>query len=713
MIGRGRSRVGAAVVGLQAAFLLAGGSLAAQVVPDTVRAGRFDFGKMWTFEHAPAEYFSREYGFTADSAWFATARMAALRIPGCSASFVSPNGLLATNHHCVRGRVAGLSGPGENLLDNGFLATSLERERPIPGYYADQLIAALDVSDEVFAAVDAAPVEQRESARRSVLQAVEARLRTEYADLGSQLHVQVIPLYQGGRYSAYVFRRFTDIRLVAAAELQLGFFGGDPDNFTYPRHALDFAFLRVYGEDGQPFATEHYFRWGSAGVAEGDPVFLIGNPGPTNRLNTMAQLEYQRDVLVPAVVGYLDRRLRAMRAFYAANRAAGDAIDIRNRMFSLSNSLKAQSGRLAGLRNPDIMARKRDAERQLIGAIRADSALAAESGDLIGLIAGLQQSKRETGPMMAAIYGMSERFAPTGFERRMRAVGAHLVDGTPAAGVPVASGLPPALEEALLAIRLEEFQRHLGPDHPLTRAALNGGTPQAAAAALLATSVLGDSARLATALARGPLPAADAGVALARLVEMASREVARDTRPVLEQEEELEAELGRARYAVYGTTVAPDASSSPRITDGRVLPYEYNGTLAPVYTTFYGMYELNTAHGQDSEWALPTRWAHPPAGLDLATPLNFISTADSYGGNSGSPAFTRDLALVGLNFDRNIEGLPRAFIYLPEQGRNVMVDVRAIEAALDQVYDLDRIAQEVRTGRLFATEQEADAAARR
>jgi hypothetical protein len=688
------------------------GSLAGQAVPDTVRAGRFDFGKMWTFEHAPAEYFSREYGFSADSAWFARARMAALRIPGCSASFVSPNGLLATNHHCVRGRVAALSRAGESLLDDGFFAASLEQERPIPGYYADQLVAALDVSDEVFAAVDAAASDARDAARDSALRSIEAGLRARHADLGRQLFVQIIPLYQGGRYSAYVFRRFTDIRLVAAAELQLGFFGGDPDNFTYPRHALDFAFLRVYGEDGKPFATPDFFRWGSTGVEEGEPVFLIGNPGPTNRLNTIAQLEYQRDVLVPAVVGHLDRRLRAMRAFYAADPAAGDAIDIRNRMFGLSNSLKAQAGRLAGLRHPEIMARKRDAERRLLAAIRADSALAAECGDVIDLIAALQEPKRVAGPLMAATYGMSERSAPTGFERRLRAVGPHLVDGTPAGSVPVAGSLPPALEHALLAIRLEEFRLHLGPDHPLTRATLGDRTPEEAAAALLAASVLGDSARLATALAQGALPGADAGVALARWLEAGARELAAGTTPVLEREEELEAELGRARYAVYGTTVAPDASSSPRITDGRVLPYEYNGTLAPVYTTFFGMYELNAAHGQDSEWALPPRWVKPPAGLDLATPLNFISTADSYGGNSGSPAFTRDLALVGLNFDRNIEGMPRAFIYLPEQGRNVMVDARAIEAALDHVYDLDRIAQEVRTGRLFATEEEADGVGR-
>jgi len=704
VIGRAARRL--AVMGLVLAGT-AGLAAAQDAALDTIRAGRFDFGKMWTFENAPMQYFSEEYGFAADSAWFARARMAALRIPGCSASFVSPNGLLATNHHCVRGRVAAVSRPGENLLDHGFLAKTLEEERPIPGYYADQLIAALDVSDEVFAAVDAAPESRRDTVRREVARQIEARLRAQYADLGRQLLVQIIPLYQGGRYSAYVFRRFTDIRLVAAAELQMGFFGGDPDNFTYPRHDLDFAFLRVYGDDGRPYRTADYFRWGSAGVRQGDAVFLIGNPGPTSRLSTMAQLEYQRDVLVPGMVGNLERRLRAMRAFYEADPATGDAIDLRNRMFGLSNSLKSSAGRLDGLRNPAIMARKRDAEHQLRSAIAADPTLNAEYGKVFDRIAALQEPLRRGTPVTTAAQGMTSASAASGFEQRMRAVGAHLLDGTPAGGVPVAASQPPALEQALLAIRLLEFQLHLGADHPVARAALAGRTPEDAAKALLAGSVLGDSARLAAALAAG-LPPGDPGVALARLFETTYRETVTAMRVVSDEEDGLEADLGRARFAVYGTAVAPDASSSPRITDGRVLPYEYNGTIAPVYTTFHGMYEKNAAHGQNSEWALPDRWKTPPAGLDLTTPLNFISTADSYGGNSGSPAFTKDLALVGLNFDRNIEGMSRAFIYLPERGRNVMVDARAIEAALDHGYDLDRIAQEIRTGRLFATEQEAD-----
>ncbi|MCZ6761157.1 MAG: S46 family peptidase, partial [Gemmatimonadetes bacterium] len=277
---------------------------------DTVRAGRFDSGKMWTFEYSPAEYFSEEYGFDANEEWFERARMSALRIPGCSASFVSPHGLVATNHHCVRSRVSNVSRPGEDLLDNGFYATTLDEERLLPGMFADQLIAVRDITDEV-AASGAEGNETREA-----LSGIAENLRTEYLDRGDSIFVQTIGLYNGGRYSAYVFRRYTDVRLVAAAELQIGFFGGDPDNFTYPRYALDFAFLRVYGQDGRPFQTDHHFGWGSGGVEEGDAVFVIGSPGPTQRLTTMSQLEYKRDVQQPNTVTWLTTRLDALYNFW-------------------------------------------------------------------------------------------------------------------------------------------------------------------------------------------------------------------------------------------------------------------------------------------------------------------------------------------------------------------------------------------------------------
>jgi Peptidase S46 len=681
---------------------------------DTIRAGRFDFGKMWTFEYPPSQYFSSTYGFDANAAWFERARLAALRIPGCSASFVSRDGLLVTNHHCVRGRVTQVARPGETLLDDGFFARSLAEERPIAGYYADQLVATLDVSDELFAAVDhAATDDERDRARRAATDAVIARLRAEHGARGDSIVVQVVALYHGGRYSAYVFRRFTDIRLVAAAELQMGFFGGDEDNFTYPRYDLDFAFLRVYGPDGRPHQTDRWFTWSKEGVHEGDVVFVIGNPGPTNRLMTVAQLEFQRDVLVPQLVALLTTRLDAMRAYQQAKPEEAEAYDIRNRMFGLSNSLKASRGRLAALRDPTIMARKRDAERQLRGAIAAQPDLQRQFGDVLDRLAAVQKRKTPLVPVWGAMSQLTSVAATAAALRRALTFveGRHAPSDSAAtfqARFREIPNVPADLERRLLAARLADIRRYLGPDDPLTRAALGGREPDDAATALLSASILADSARAAAAL----LPDSDPALRLASAIYPRWMELQRALGQITREEAELASRLGRARFAVYGRDVPPDATSSPRITDGVVRPYEYNGTVAPVHTTFFGVYDRHASFGPGTSWDLPARWKVPPAELDLATPLNFISTADTYGGNSGSPAVRPDLSIVGLNFDRNIEGLSRDFVYLPERGRNMMVDVRAIREALDHVYDLDRIVQEVLTGQAFATEAEADAAGR-
>ncbi|UCF39768.1 MAG: S46 family peptidase [Gemmatimonadota bacterium] len=690
--------------------------------PDAVRAGRFDYGKMWTFEYAPGDYFTETYGFEANAAWFERARLSVLRIPGCSASFVSPNGLVATNHHCVRSRVSQVSEPGEGLLDNGFFARSLEAERRIPGYYADQLLAAVDVSDEVFAAVDAAPPPERDRVLRRALDAIEARLKREYAARGDSIWVQSISLYNGGRHSAYVFRRFTDVRLVAAVELELGFFGGDPDNFTYPRYALDFAFLRVYGADGQPYRPDHYFGWSMDGVEQGDVVFVIGNPGSTNRLQTIAQLEYQRDVEVPARIAWLAGRHRALDGFRVAAPVEAEAMDVRNRMFSLSNSLKASTGRLAALEDERIMARKADAEQQLREAIEGNPALRVRYGGLFDRLAEIQAELRAVAAPTAAFYRLAH--ATYGSATMRRALAAWVYARARAEGVGgdtlaalgdsvlAVDDKPFELEWRYLGVRLADLAAAYGPDHPITRAALRGQTADQAARRLLSESLVRDAASAAAAIEGGTLVMGDP---MLQLVTALLPEYQRDRVAVgrLDAEErELASDLGRVRFEVYGRDVPPDGTSSPRVTDGVVMSYEYNGTLAPPYTTFFGLYDRFRSHGGAIDWSLPERWQAPPAGLDLRTPLNFVSTADTYGGNSGSPAVTPALELVGLNFDRNIQGLSRDFIYLPERGRNIMVDVRAIRATLDHVYDLDRIVSELDSGRLFTTEEEADAARR-
>jgi hypothetical protein len=673
---------------------------------DAPKPGRFDFGKMWTFEYPPAEYFTSTYGFDASPTWFEKARLAALRIPGCSASFVSSDGLVVTNHHCARGSVTAVTREGEHLLDDGFYAPTLEDERPIPGYYADQLVAVEDVTDEIYAAVDAAPAEGRGAARAEATAAVQSRLKKAHEG-SDEVLVQVVPLYNGGRYSAYVFRRFRDVRLVAAAELDMGFFGGDPDNFTYPRYALDFAFYRVYGADGKPYHPTTWFAWGN-GVHEGDPVFVIGNPGPTNRLQTVAQLEYQRDVLVPVRKAYYQTRLQVMRDAYAADPVTGEQLDLRNRAFGLSNSLKAYTGRLAALQDPEILDLKRAAEAELVAAIQRDPELQSRYGNLLADIAGLQVRKRELAGPAGAFYALAS--GSNGSRTLRRAMmAADLLDaqtqGASSASLDEARARlrdvednPASMEEDLLRLRFDDLERYLGADDPLVVAALDGRSPEGAATSLLARSVLATQAQTERALNGSGIPTDDPAVVLARALAPRVAGFQDSDRVVSARESELAADLGRVRFEVYGTAVAPDATSSPRITDGVVKSYEYNGTLAPTHTTFFGVYDRYYGHDGNVEWQLPKRWLPVPDGLDLSTPLNFISTADTYGGNSGSPAVTRDLALVGLNFDRNIEGLSRDFIYLPDRGRNIMVDVRAIREALEKVYHADRIVDEISRG---------------
>jgi hypothetical protein len=684
-----------------------------QPTVDTVRAGRFDQGKMWTFEYPPERYFSETYGFSADSAWFARARLAALRLPGCSAAFVSPHGLVVTNHHCSRGGIVAVTRPGETLLDSGFVAHALDEERRMPDMYVDQLLAVQDVTDQILPAMDRATSDSARTRIRSETgTALQNRLKARYAPSGDSIWVQLVALYNGGRYSAYVFRRFTDIRLVAAPELQMGFFGGDPDNFTYPRYDLDFSVLRVYGKDGKPFETPNWFVWGKDGVQPGDAVFIVGNPGSTSRLKTVSQLEFERAVSLAAQVHFLDTRLAALRAFYEGHKALGDSLDMRNWMFGLSNSLKSALGRLASLHDPVVMAKRRDAERMLAESLSVRRDLRARYGRLLGEMDDVQRRKATFAGPYRAFATLGNRFAGSALARRAISA-AQLARVAPDSAarfrrsLAAVADLPAELEERFLALELADIVRAYGPGHALSRAALAGAaTPEDAARTLLATSVLADSAKAARALASGSLPENDPALRLFAMLLPPLLVFERDYGAVTAQERQLAGDLGSASFAVYGRTIPPDGTFSPRIADGVVQGYSYNGTMAPPFTTFFGMYDRFASNGPGSEWDLPYRWRTPPPGLDLATPLNFVSTADTYGGNSGSPAVTKDLRLVGLNFDRNVDALVRDYLYLPERGRNVMVDVRAIQAALAHVYHAPRVVQELVTGQLVTSDRD-------
>ncbi|HUF75757.1 MAG TPA: S46 family peptidase, partial [Longimicrobiales bacterium] len=565
------------------------------------------------------------------------------------------------------------------------------------------------VSGQVFDALAGASSDAaRAEARERVSTAIVSQARAEYAPLADSLYVQVVDLYGGGRYSVYVFRRFTDVRLVFAVEVQMGFFGGDPDNFTYPRYALDFAFLRIY-EDGVPYSPEHQFGWGEEGVEEGDAVFVIGNPGETNRLATMDQIRLQAEVTVPASIAWFESTHRALGDFYEADPEQAEAMGVRDMRFSLSNSLKAYRGRAAALQDRTVVARKAAGEAAFVDSIEARPALAAEVGGVLEEVARIQEQKRRLGPAYAAFLNVtSATFSAATIRRAFNAYAyvASRNGGAPESSLEQLRGgltqvrdLPEPLERGLLESRLAAFARYLPDEHAAARFVAEHGSPSAAADALL-RSPLARASSTATALEGGALTEADPVVRLGAAMLPAYAAFAEEWNELTAREGELTVELGRARFDIFGESIPPDGTFSPRITDGVVRGYEYNGTVAPPYTTFFGVWDRAIGHGESVDWSLPPRWQTPPAGLDLSTPLNFVSTADTYGGNSGSPAVTRALDLVGLNFDRNINGLSRDYIYLPEQGRNVMVDVRAIEAALTHAYGAQRIVDELERGGL-------------
>lgn len=681
---------------------------------DTVRAGEFDNGKMWTFEYPPVDYLRRTYGFSASADWFRKAHLSALRIPGCSASFVSPNGLVMTNHHCARESIEQVSRDGEDLVADGFFAASLEEERPIQDYWADQLLEIRDVTDRVYAGLEGVSgAEARAQRREEITTGILDEITQELGGEDAGYNVEMVELYAGGRYSVYIFKRYTDLRLVMSPELQVAYFGGDWDNFTYPRYDLDMTFYRVYDEAGQPLRTESYFPFNADGVSEGDLVFAIGNPGSTSRLQTVAELEYRRDVGDRAVVDVIRSRVEALQEFARTHPEKAREMDLRNTIFSFMNSLKSYTGIVEGLHDPVILAKRRDNERRFQAAIDADPALRAEYGDLIPRMAELQARKREFAAEFSSFLAVGHPTLGSSTLGRAFAAFQYLSARSQGAPEEILEGVremlastpdqPREINEAQLEQRFHDFARYFGPDHPFVEEVLEGRTPEGAAAVIMAGSALADSASTAAALAGGTLSMDDPAIQVAQAMVRRLGPAQQLQSMVGPEEEEIARSLGRAFFAVYGTDVPPDATFSLRIADGVVEPYEYNGTIAPVVTTFYGMYDRHRSFGDGTDWDLPGRWRSPPQAFDLSTPLNFVSTADIIGGNSGSPVIDRDLRVVGLIFDGNIESLSGDYIYTPEKNRSVAVDVRGILEALDAIYGADRLVEELLTGALAGT----------
>lgn len=635
---------------------------------------KFDFGRMWTFENAPLDYFNETYDLELDQAWMDKVRKSALRFSTfCSASFISDQGLIMTNHHCSRGLIAGIQQEGEDLLQYGFYAGTLGEERKSEGLFVDQLIRATDITEELRGLQETLTDEE---ARDSI-----THLYEEMADW-ENLRLQLVTYYSGGRYAMYGYKRYSDIRLVLIPENDLGYFGGDPDNFTYPRYNLDFTFWRAYDDNGQPLNTsEFYYPVNPDGIEDGTPVFVVGNPGRTQRYRTMTQLRYDRDIRLPALLAFIKSGIKALEHQMEENPNP----QTENAIFSLKNGEKAYTGMLGGLYNESYMARKQAAENEIRRGTE-DSFPEGENPwkqiDKIyeeispyGAYSTLLNASRYRGAVTSLIHKIHDFLAlpdtadHTALSNEIKSLASDATSDD---------------QVIYLQSLIDDYQTFKG--KTLT---------ENDAKTILDQTLFGDSIRLNTWLhaameERAQDPLADLAQSImddydqsVRLNQQYGREVAGYNE-----------EIALAAFQVFGNQLPPDATFTLRISDGLVKSVPYNGTVAPIYTTYYGLYDRYISHQQKYPWHLPQSWLNPSMEL-LATPLNFISTNDIIGGNSGSAVINAKGEAVGLVFDGNIESLPGNFIFDESKNRAVSVHAGGIVGALKHIYHADRILKEI------------------
>jgi Peptidase S46 len=672
-------------------------------------AVRADEG-MWTFDNPPLKQWKERYNFEPTPAWLEHVRLASVRLQdGGSGSFVSPNGLVMTNQHVASGQLAKLSTKERDLAKDGFYARTSAEELKCPDLEINVLVSYEDVTKRVQGAVKANASDKDANEQRKAEMAAIEKESTEQTKFKSD----VVTLYSGGEYWLYRYKKYTDVRLVFAPEEQIAFFGGDYDNFTYPRYNLDVTFLRVY-ENDQPAKTEHFFKWSAKGPADGEFVVLSGNPGSTNRLLTNAQLQFQRDLGNPLQMQVWSSRRAALNRYSALGAEQARRAGATRR--SLENSIKRLESQQAGLLNARLMGKKEAEEKALRAAIAANpewqKAYAPAWDQVATAYAALPKyakrlaftnlSTSRLGSLASTLVRYAEEIRKPNSSRfdefrdaRLDALKVALFSPAP---------IYPDLEEAALAAWLEEAQKTLGNDDPFIRAALNNSTPAAVAKQLITGTKLADVA-IRKSLFEGGADAIaksdDPLIVLARRIEPIYRELrAWNEENILSVDASAGQRIAAARFAVYGKNVSPDATFTLRLSYGRALGYSEDTTL-PFKTTFYGLYDRAEGFGEKTPYELPARYKEGRNKFDLSTPFNFVYTADTIGGNSGSPVINRNAEVVGLNFDSNIQKLPNRYVYVDEEegGRAVAVHSMAIIEALRKLYGAEKLADEITSGR--------------
>lgn len=666
-------------------------------------ASPFDFGRMWTFENPPIEWFDEAYGLDLDQAWFDDVRKSSLRFATwCSASFVSPDGLIMTNHHCSRDVAISIQNEGENFDNNGFYATQLSDERRAPDLFVEQLIQVADITEDVKQKLANA---ENDAQKAEMTGAALEEIKNMYAQKEDwqNLRLQTVSYYSGGKYSLYGYKKYDDIRLVLIPENDLGFYGGDPDNFTYPRYNLDFTFWRAYDENGEPLNTsEFYYEFNPDGIEEGIPVFVVGNPGSTERYRTVAQLEYDRDHRYKYLLRWLTNRRDLLQEEYDAMSTdpekEREAQELLGTINNLSNSIKAYNGIMKGLNNNHFMKRKQQIQDQ----IQAESSGLSYWEDLENEYKKLiphswAVSHLGPTPYRGQVFIMMHQIAQLKENMNREDVSKEELEEAKSSLASMANELDLDREKKLLKMLLTEIKQDIYPgDNTLSRL-LDGKSINGYVDHLFKKSKMLKSEKDAMKCVskdKNLTKSRDDMIKAADILVKRYQEAVAAFGASTAKRRALEAKIANQAFKVFGSSLPPDATFTLRISDGVVKPYEYNGTVAPVFTTYFGLYDRHYSHGQTFPWSLPERWQNPSMEL-LKSPLNLVSTNDITGGNSGSALINQKGEAVGLIFDGNIESLPGNFIYDEQYNRTVSVHAGGIYAAMKYIYKADRIINEL------------------
>lgn len=656
---------------------------------------------MWLYSDPPLAQLKQRYGFEPSQQWLDHLQKSSVRFnSGGSGSFVSSNGLVMTNHHVGADQLAKMSSKGNDLLSKGFYARSQAQEVKCPDLELNVLISTEDVTARVQGAVtpamDAAAAEK---ARRAAMSAIEKE-STDKTGLRSD----VVTLYQGGAYHLYRYQKYTDVRLVFAPEQDIAFFGGDTDNFEYPRYDLDITFFRAY-QNGKPAHVDDFLAWSPNGARDGELVFVSGHPGGTERLNTMADLEFQRDRRLPLVLNLI-RRLEVLYSTYG-ERSAENKRQSTDDLLGIQNARKAYLGRLAGLQDPEFMAAKQKVEDELRQAAVSNPQLAAQFAAVVAaekayatVLDDIYLFERHYA-FNSHLYSLAQTLAryhaevsrPNGERLRefrdsnLESLQQELYSTAP---------IYPEFEIVRLADSLSMLIEMRGADDPLVQQIMAGKSPRDRAAELVNGTKLADVAERKRLAEQGVEGSQDPMIQVALLVDP----VARKARKVYDEQvteplRQAYAAIARARFEKFGSQEAPDATFTLRLSFGTIKGYQEDGRLVPAFTTFGGLYQHSAEHNDKPPFKLPASWVKARPKLNMQTPFNFVSTCDIIGGNSGSPTVNKEGQLVGIIFDGNIQSLVLDYAYSEVQARAVSVDSRAITEALRKVYGAGPLADEL------------------